>query len=119
MTHDELQEEVLDDAHRLSWHHLHMRRSRGRHGWTTASNVPGFPDALLWHRRHGFAAFEFKVPPDKVRPDQLDVLEQLAEAGAVTAVITPADLVLAGSILAGNYSFGRHRPLKPLTPRDL
>jgi hypothetical protein len=94
MTHEELQQQVIDLAHLCGWRHLHVRRSIGKgRKWVTTTNVVGWPDLLLWSprerstRRH--IAIEVKVPPDKVRPEQQACLDDLAAAGFEVHVVTP------------------------------
>lgn len=46
---------------------------------------------FFWHPKWGFAAIELKIGKDRARPDQLAVLAELRDAGAVTAVVYPKD----------------------------
>lgn len=102
MTHEEWQQQVVDAAHLFGWQHLHVRRTIGRgKKWVTATNVKGWPDLFLWHPRHGFAAIELKVKPDFPRTDQLEVLAELAAAGARTLVAYPDDWPSVESLLRG------------------
>lgn len=90
MNHTEWQDQVLGLAAPLGWQHLHVRRTKGRHGWTTSTNREGWPDLFLWNvHRPGFVAIELKVAPDLPRQNQLDVLAELAAAGALVAVAYP------------------------------
>lgn len=98
MNHTEWQEQVTGLAHALGWQHLHVRRTKGKAGWTTSTNREGWPDLFLWNsRRGGFAGIELKVTPDLPRQNQLDVLAELRAAGALVAVAYPDqwDLVVA------------------------
>lgn len=97
------QQQVIDLAHMLGWKHLHVRRSIGgkTQGWKTTTNRKGWPDLFLWHAKHGFAAFELKVGKNVATPEQLEVLAELAAAGARTLVAYPADLDVVHAVLAG------------------
>lgn len=98
----EWQEQVVQLAQHLGWKHLHVRRSIGKgKKWVTTTNVVGWPDLLLWHRRHGFAAVELKVPPNQASPEQLAVLAELEAAGARTMVAYPTDLGALRDLLEG------------------
>lgn len=93
MTEAEWQAQVVELAHVLGWHHLHVRRSIGKgRKWTTATNVVGWPDLLLWKAGAGFVALELKVGRNKPTDEQLAVLAQLEDAGARTAVAWPDDI---------------------------
>jgi hypothetical protein len=102
ISHIDLQATVTEALHVLGWRHLHVRRSIGKgRKWTTATNVDGWPDLFCWHpvaRRQ--LAIELKVPPDKLTPAQLWVLEDLSASGIETAVICPRDLGVLGELLA-------------------
>lgn len=103
MTHEELQQQVIDLAHLLGYRHLHVRRSIGKgRRWATTTNVVGWPDLLLWSRRQPgrHVAIELKVPPDKVRPEQQACLDELAAAGFEVYVIRPDDVVRLANLLA-------------------
>lgn len=94
--HQEFQACVVRAAHALGWNHLSIIRAtatnrNGGKSWRTTTSRKGWPDLLLWHSRWGFAAIELKIGKDKARDDQLAVLAELAAAGAVTAVVYPAD----------------------------
>lgn len=100
VTHEEWQAQVVDLAHLLGWHHLHVRRTIGRgKKWTTSTNVVGWPDLFLWHPRRGFAAVELKVGRDTASPEQIAVLTSLRAAGARTLVAYPDDLDDVRSLL--------------------
>lgn len=102
MTHEEWQAQVVQLAHILGWNHLHVRRTIGRgRKWTTSTNRKGWPDLFLWHDQRGFVAIELKVKPDKPKPEQLEVLDELARAGARTMVAYPDDLDEVQAILSG------------------
>lgn len=95
MNHTEWQNDVVDLAQKLGWSHLHVRRTRGKGGgWTTSTNVEGWPDLLLWNEhRPGIVAIELKVKPDAPRQNQLDVLASLERGmGALVAVAYPEQL---------------------------
>ena len=97
----EWQEQVVQLAQTLGWHHLHVRRTVGRgRQWTTATNVAGWPDLFLWHPRRGFVAIELKVAHNNATPEQEAVLATLAAAGARTMVARPDDLDELRALLA-------------------
>lgn len=105
-SHVEFQAVVVETAHLFRWSHLHVRRSIGKgRQWVTATNVKGWPDLFLWHDTHGFLALELKVGKDKATPEQLAVLNELAAAGAETAVAYPADWESVLDVLKG-YPWG-------------
>lgn len=94
LSHVDLQAHVIDLAHHLGWKHLHARRSIGKgRAWTTALNVKGFPDLLLWSTRQTgrHIAIEVKVAT-KLTPEQASVLAELAASGFECMVVTEADL---------------------------
>lgn len=103
------QTQVTDLATALGWHYLHVRRSIGRRdgkqAWQTTTNIAGWPDLFLWHPRHGFAALELKSEKARLNTDtvreQLQVLDQLAGAGARTLLARPSDLDAIRAILEG------------------
>lgn len=102
LTHEGYQGRILDAAHLYGWRHLHVRRSVGRgRKWTTTTNRPGWPDLFLWHPQLRFAAIEVKVGADRPTREQLAVLAELAEAGALTMVAYPADWDRVVELLAG------------------
>lgn len=109
LTEAAFQEQVIDLARALGWHHLHVRRSIGRRNgkqaWQTTTNIAGWPDLFLWHPRHGFVALELKsekarLGTDTVR-EQLQVLDQLAGAGARTLLARPSDIDAIRQLLQG------------------
>ena len=92
-THEEFQDQVVQLARLLGWRHLHVRRTVGRgKRWTTATNVKGWPDLLLWGPGRGFVALELKVGRDAATPEQLAILDELRLAGAAAMVARPVDL---------------------------
>lgn len=94
MTEAEFQAVVVELAHVLGWHHLHVRRTIGKgRRWTTATNVVGWPDLFLWHeRQHRTLAAELKSDTGKTTPEQEAVLASLNAAGIEVHVWRPADL---------------------------
>lgn len=90
------QEQVIDLLKIHGWRWLHVRRSlgkrNGRSAWQTTTNIKGWPDLFCWHPVHGFLALELKSPKGLIRPEQLDVMHELATAGARTMIARPADL---------------------------
>jgi hypothetical protein len=92
VTHEELQQQVIDLAHLLGWRHLHVRRSIGKgRRWQTTTNVVGWPDLLLWSPRQPgrHVAVELKIPPDKLRPEQEACLAELEASGFEVHVVFP------------------------------
>lgn len=102
-THEEFQAQVVELAHVLGWRHLHVRRTIGRgKRWTTATNVVGWPDLLLWsERQRRVVAIEVKVGRDKPSPEQEAVLASLSAAGVECLVAYPADLDAVQRLLRG------------------
>lgn len=74
------------------YHTFDSRRSQG-----------GFPDLVLVRERVVFA--EVKRPGEKPRPDQRDVLDKLARAGAEVYVWTLDDLLEIGQVLERRWTF--------------
>lgn len=103
MNHTEWQAAVVELAGYTGWQHLHVRRTKGRgNGWTTSTNREGWPDLFLWNlHRPGFVAIELKVKPDLPTPNQVQVLAELAAAGAATAIAYPHDLDDVKDLLLG------------------
>lgn len=90
----EFQAQVVELAHILGWHVLHVRRSIGKgQRWTTTTSVKGWPDLFLWHPRHGVLARELKTddPKSKLTAEQEEVLASLCAAGIDAGVWRPAD----------------------------
>ena len=95
ITETEWQAQLLDLAHALGWRHLHVRRSIGKgNKWQTTTNVIGWPDLLLWSPRQPgrHIAAELKTATGVLKPEQEQVLADLAAAGFETYVWRPADL---------------------------
>lgn len=102
ITEAEFQAQVVELAKILHWDHLHVRKSIGKgKSWQTTTNLVGWPDLLLWHRQHGFAAFELKVGKNVATPEQLAVLATLDAAGARTMVAYPQDWDTVVAVLQG------------------
>lgn len=102
LTHEDYQGQIVKAAHLMKWKHLHVRRTIGRgKKWVTATNRDGWPDLWLWHPQHGFLAIEVKIHPDKAKPEQLEVLAELAAAGARTLVAYPEDWDTVEAALKG------------------
>jgi hypothetical protein len=93
VTEASFQQQVIELAGWLRWHHLHVRRSIGKgRRWTTATNVVGWPDLLLWHEhQHRVIAAELKSETGHATPEQLAVLASLANAGIETFLWRPSD----------------------------
>jgi hypothetical protein len=103
MSEAEWQQQVVDLAGLLNWRHLHVRRSIGKgQRWTTATNVKGFPDLLLWHEiQQRVIGAELKTEKGRVTPEQKEVLRSLGAAGVEVYVWRPADLLQVQAILSG------------------
>jgi hypothetical protein len=97
------QEQVIDLAHTLGWRHMFVRRSIGKgRKWTTATNVPGWPDLTLWSEGRTRVIFaELKSESGKPSPDQIAVLRSLTNAGCETAIWRPSDLYHVALVLNG------------------
>lgn len=101
-THEQWQAQVVQLAHLLRWHHLHVRRALGKgRRMVTPTNVDGWPDLWLWKERVGFCGVELKVPGDYPTQEQLDVLVALQASGAATCVAYPDDLDRLTAMLRG------------------
>jgi VRR-NUC domain-containing protein len=87
------QEQVIELAHLFGWRHLHVRRTIGKgRRWTTATNLAGWPDLLLWREgSHRLVAAELKSDTGQATDEQLEVLASLRRAGVDTYVWRPAD----------------------------
>lgn len=91
VTETEFQQQVVQLATIAGWQHLHVRRTIGRgRKWTTSTNLPGWPDLLLWKPGRIVAA-ELKTDTGKTTPEQDAVLASLTAAGVETHVWRPAD----------------------------
>ena len=102
MTEDIWQAQVVELARILGWQYLHVRRSIGKgRKWATTTNVIGWPDLLLWHPKHGFAAIELKVGRNRVTAEQVEVLRSLERAGARILVAYPSELPAVQALLTG------------------
>lgn len=102
------QSQVIDLLKIHNWMHLHVRRSLGNRGgkraWQTTTNIAGWPDIWAWHPTHGFLALELKSERGRVRPEQIEVLDQLRAAGAAAMVARPSDLDAVVALLRGEGS---------------
>lgn len=110
--HEVLQAQVCDLLAMTGWSWLHVRRSiGGRHqGWVTSTVLcvagqrmeRGWPDLVAWSPRQPgrHLAIEVKVPPDKLRPEQTEVLHSLDAAGWEAHVVHPDGLQALAAILA-------------------
>lgn len=103
ITEAEWQDQVITLAHLLGWRHLHVRRSIGKgQRWTTATNIKGFPDLLLWHeRQQRIIAAELKTDKGRTTLEQDEVLASLKAAGVPAYVWRPRDLDEVQRILSG------------------
>lgn len=91
--HEALQANVVQLLAWTGWRHLHVRRSLGKgNKWVTTTNLKGWPDlAPLWNVKQPgrFLAVEVKIPPDWLRTEQTEVLEELGRAGMECFVVVP------------------------------
>lgn len=88
----DLQDSVVDLAHRLRWAAAHFRNARtksGAHITPVAYDAKGYPDLTLVRERVIFA--EIKGDGDRLRPDQREWLSVLEAAGQEVYVWTPAE----------------------------
>lgn len=96
-TEAEHQAQVIELAHLLGWHHLHVRRSIGKgRTWVTATNVIGWPDLVLFRpaddgQQHLIFA-ELKSERGKLTPEQEQVLDDLRRSGCEVHVWRPSDM---------------------------
>lgn len=76
---------VIQAAELYGWRWCHVRKAVVRKGRVaTPTSVPGWPDLVLWRPRLGGLMFvELKKLGGQLSPEQRDVLESLASAGAV------------------------------------
>lgn len=97
MLERDLQDAVIESMRLQGWLVAHFRPARTAHGWATpvSADGKGFPDVVAARERVIFV--EFKVPPNKLRPDQEKWLQRLRAAGAECYVWYP-DNWLSGEI---------------------
>ena len=94
--------QVTDLATALGWEFLHVRRTKGKNGWCTSTNIEAWPDLFLFHPRHGFAGIELKSAADHNHERlarQRAVLARLDAAGAKVLVAWPHQLDQVRAIL--------------------
>jgi len=106
MTEADWQQQFVQLAKALGWHHMHVRRSLGRgKKWVTATNVDGWPDLTLWHPKQQRVIFvELKSAVGRLTADQKAVLTSLSQANRDEVyVLRPDDLELARRILAPGW----------------
>jgi len=106
MTEADWQQQFVQLAKALGWHHMHVRRSLGRgKKWVTATNVDGWPDLTLWHPKQQRVIFvELKSAVGRLTDDQKAVLTSLSQANRDEVyVLRPDDLELARRILAPGW----------------
>ncbi len=84
MTEDELQQMIVDAALTHGWQVFHDNDSR--------QNRAGFPDLVLC-RPPKVLIFELKSAKGRIRPEQAEWLDALAECDTIsTGLVRPADL---------------------------
>ena len=83
MLERQLHDAILELAKRFRWDVYHTADSR--------RSKAGFPDLVLWRKRVIFA--ELKSTNGKLREDQVETLNALANAGANVFVWRPVDWV--------------------------
>lgn len=95
------QQQVIDLAHTLGWRHMFVRKSIGKgRKWTTATNVPGWLDLVLWSERRQRVIFvELKTEKGVVSPDQEAMLASWHRTGQEAYVWRPSDLDAAVEVL--------------------
>ncbi len=81
----DFQRAVTEAAALHGWRWCHTRKATVRKGRiATPTSVPGWPDLVLWRPNKGGLMFvELKKLGGTLSPEQKDVLESLASAGAV------------------------------------
>jgi len=89
----EFQRQVVDLCALYGWRHMHVRRSIGKaQRWTTATNVTGWPDLVIWKPGRRVMFRELKTDRGKLTHEQVDVLDSLRAAGADADVWRPGHL---------------------------
>lgn len=98
MSESDLQDSIVELARINGWLVHHCRPGMNRRGqWATQiQGSPGWPDLLLV-RGTRILAIELKSARGRVEPEQTEWLDALEEAGVVTFVWRPQDL-LSGQV---------------------
>lgn len=95
MTHEELQNSVIDLAHSLGWKVAGFRKAQYQDSsWSTPllADAEGWPDLFLVHEGLGQAiAIEIKTARDTVKPAQQLWLARLVICGISAYVVRPRD----------------------------
>lgn len=92
----DFQGQVVQLAGLAGWRTMHVRpaigRRNGQAAWQTTTSVVGWPDLVLWSPRRGRVLFrELKTDAGRLTPQQAQVLDELAAAGADVGVWRPRD----------------------------
>jgi len=95
MSHEELQDSVIQVAHSLGWKVAGFRRAMRRDGaWSTPvlADGEGWPDLFLANEeQRRVIAIEIKTAKDTVKPAQLSWLGLLEIVGIEAYVVRPED----------------------------
>lgn len=95
MTEGQLQDAIVDTAHRLGWTAAHFFPSQVKPGvYVTAAKYDGkgFPDLVLVNpRQHRVIYVECKQAGKKLEPEQIEWKTRLTNAGETVYVWRPDD----------------------------
>lgn len=92
VTETEWQVTVVAALSAFGWSHMHVRRSRGRHGsWTTATSADGWPDITAMRGPH-VLGIELKTDVGTPTGEQLEWLARFARiVGGRAWIIRPSN----------------------------
>ena len=91
VTHEELQQHVIELAHRLGWVVAHFRPAKTDKGWRTAvaADGAGFPDLVMVRERMVVA--EIKTEKDQPSFEQWEWMYLFQHAGCEAFLWRPSD----------------------------
>lgn len=95
----DFQKAIIDLARRLGWRVAHFRVSQTDERWMTpvAADGKGFPDLVLVRER--IVWIEVKAEKGRVRPDQVEWIDALRNAGAEVHIWRPSQWTLIEGVL--------------------